>query len=243
MTKVNLLNVAVIGANGFVGSQICKVLETSQKFNLVRIVRGDDINSLVDEFDIAIHAANPAGRFIAESNPQNDFIETVEKTSNISRAINGKPLLLLSTLSCKTQMDTNYGRNRRACELLTLSQGGSVIRLGPMFGGGRKKDTLHDLLAGREVYVAPETRYAYVDVSWAASKIVEMLSSPSGVYEIGANNAVLLSDLRDYFNSKSVFSGINDTQIPEYCEGAPDARLVFSYAEKELINMHHSNDE
>jgi nucleoside-diphosphate-sugar epimerase len=234
MMKTCLPNVAVIGSNGFVGSQICKAIENNQNFNLIRIVRGDNINKLCDKADMVIHAANSAGRFIAESNPQNDFVETVEKTFNILRAINGKPLLLLSTLSCKTQMDINYGRNRRSCELLVLSQEGKVVRLGPMFGGDRKKDTLHDLLAGRNVYVAPETRYAYADVSWVASKIVELLSSPSGLYEIGANNAVPLSELRDYFNSKSIFSGINDTQIPEYCEGAPDARLVFDYAEKEL---------
>jgi nucleoside-diphosphate-sugar epimerase len=237
MMKTCLPNVAVIGSNGFVGSQICKTLKGSKNYNLIRIVRGDNITKLVDKADIVIHAANPAGRFIAESNPENDFMETVEKTFNILKAVNGKPLLLLSTLSCKTQMNINYGRNRRSCELLVLSQEGRVVRLGPMFGGNRKKDTLHDLLIGKDVYVAPETRYAYVDVSWVASKIVELLSSPSGLYEIGANNAVSLSELRDYFNSKSVFSGINDTQIPEYCKDAPDARLVFDYAEKELKDM------
>jgi len=243
MIEANLCNVAVIGANGFVGSQICKVLESNQNYNLIRIVRGGSLSKLIDKSDVVIHAANPAGRFIAESNPQNDFMETVKKTFDILEAVNEKPLLLLSTLSCKTQMDTNYGRNRRSCELLVLSQRGKVVRLGPMFGGDRKKDTLHDLLAGRNVYVSHETRYAYVDVNWAALKIVELLSSPSGLYEIGANNTVSLSDLRDYFNSSSVFSGENDTQAPEYCKGAPDARLVFDYAEKELIDMHNLNDE
>lgn len=235
--KTYLPNVAVIGSNGFVGSQICKTLEDSKNYNLIRVVRGDNLIKSVDKADIVIHAANPAGRFRAESNPENDFIETVEKTFNILKAVNGKPLLLLSTLSCKTQMNINYGRNRRSCELLVLSQEGKVVRLGPMFGGNRKKDTLHDLLINKNVYVSPETRYAYVDVSWAASKIVELTSSPPGLYEIGANNAVSLSELRDYFNSKSNFSGINDTQIPEYCKDAPDARLVFDYAEKELKDM------
>ena len=233
----HLAKVAVVGSNGFVGSQICKVIEGSDKYSLIRITRGDNIDRLVGKADMVIHAANPAGRFIAESHPHNDFNETLEKTLNIVRAVNGKPLLLLSTLSCKTQMDTNYGRNRRSCEALVLMQEGVVVRLGPMFGGGRTKDTLHDILADRQVFVSPETCYAYVDVTWAASKIVALLSSPSGLYEVGASNAVSLSDLRDNFNSTSVFSGINDTQIPEYCEDAPDARLVFDYAKKELEAM------
>ena len=233
----NPLNVAVIGAHGFVGSEICKVLEDNINYNLIRIVRGDNIEQLVDKADMVIHAANPAGRFSAESNPQKDFMETVDKTFNILRGVNNKPFLLLSTLSCRTQMDINYGRNRRSCELLVLAQRGKVVRLGPMFGGNRKKDTLHDLLADRNVYVSPETRYAYVDVKWVASKIVELLSYPSGLYEIGANNAVSLSELRDDFNSKSIFSGIDDTQIPDNCNNAPDARLVFEYARKELKDI------
>ncbi len=235
--KNNVRTIAVLGARGFVGSQICKALEDDVNYNLIRVVRGDDLNKLISNAEMVIHAANPAGRFKAESDPQKDFIETVEKTYNILRNIGKKPLLLLSTLSCKTQMDINYGRNRRSCEFLCLAQGGKVVRLGPMFGGNRKKDTLHDLLVNREVYVALETRYAYVDVSWVASRIVQLLSSPPELYELGANNAVSLSELRDYFNSKSTFSGVNDTQIPDYCDGAPDARLVFDYARDELKDI------
>jgi len=234
MQKSNLINVAVIGARGFVGNEICKVLELDDRYNLIPVVRGDNIEKYVDKADMVIHAANPAGRFSAESNPQKDYMETVEKTYRILRSIKSKPLLLLSTLSCRTQMDINYGRNRRSCELLVLAQEGKIVRLGPMFGGNRNKDTLHDLLVGRNVYVAPETRYAYVDVSWVASKIVDLLSSPSGLYEIGAKNAVSLSELRDHFNSKSTFSGVDDTQIPEISDDAPDARLVFEFAHKEL---------
>ena len=237
MQKNNLINVAVIGARGFVGSEICKVLEPDAKYNLIRIVRGDNIEKLVDKADIVIHAANPAGRFSAESNPQKDYMETVEKTYSILRNVQNKPFLLLSTLSCKTQMDINYGRNRRSCELLVMAQEGKIVRLGPMYGGIRKKDTLHDILIGRNVYVAPETRYAYVDVSWVASKIVDLLSSPAGLYEIGAKNAVSLSELRDHFNSKSVFLGVDDTQIAGNCDSAPDARLVFEYAHKELKDI------
>jgi heptosyltransferase-1 len=52
-----------------------------------------------------------------------------------------------------------------------------------------------------------------------------------------SHTSILGKKLFLYFNSKSVFSGINDTQIPEYCKDAPDARLVFDYAEKELKDM------
>jgi len=230
----NTLNVAVVGANGFVGSNICNTIEESEKYKLIRVTRGDEIQVVAKNADLVIHAANPAGRFKAETNPLNDFMETADKTFQILSQVKDKPFIMLSSLSCRTQLNTNYGRNRRFCELLVLAQGGKVVRLGPMFGGERKKDTLHDLLVGRQVYISSETRYAYADVSWVAKRIVELLSSPSGLYEIGARNAISLKELHDYFSSKSNFSGTDDTQIPEQCDDGPDARLVLDFAQKEL---------
>lgn len=228
------LSTVVVGANGFVGRHVCDALAKNEKYQLIRAVRGDNLEELIRQSDVVIHAANPARRFKAESDPQNDFEETAAKTFQLVRYAQHKPLILVSSLSCKTQMNTNYGRNRRFCELLVLAQGGTVVRLGPMFGGSRKQDTLHDLLANRQIYVAAETRYAYVDVSWVGAKIVELITSPSGVYEIGARNAVSLSELRDHFGSKSAFSGPDDTQVPEPGIEGPDANLVFDYARQEL---------
>jgi nucleoside-diphosphate-sugar epimerase len=141
------MKVAVIGAKGFVGSAIASQIEFDVRYQLIRVVRGDDIKRKLESADIVIHAANPAKRFRAESDPQRDFFETVDKTFQIFNLTRKKKCLLISSLSCKTQLNTNYGRNRRSCELLALMQGAVVIRLGPMFGGTRKQDVLHDLLA------------------------------------------------------------------------------------------------
>lgn len=230
-------NIAVIGSKGFVGSEICKAINQEKNYNIIPITRKDDIHKLLSVSDIIIHSANPAGRFKAETNPVNDFLETVEKTLKILEIAENKKMILISSLSCRTQMDTNYGRNRRTCELITLLKGGKVIRLGPMYGGNRKKDVLHDILNHKNVYVSNKTKYAYVNVSWAASKILELISSPPGLYEIGARNSVTLSELAKYFNSRSLFSGKIDSQILEHYEKGPDARLVFEYAKKELEDI------
>lgn len=231
------MKVAVIGANGFVGSAISAQIEINANYQLIRVVREDDFESKLQSADVVIYAANPAGRFKAESDPMLDFTETADKSFRFLSLTKQKKFLLISSLSCKTQLNTNYGRNRRFCELLALAQGAVVVRLGPMFGGTRKQDTLHDLLAHRPVYVAPETRYAYADVTWAGRKIVEFIDVCTGVYEIGARNAVSLGELRDIFGSKSIFSGADDTQIPEIIGEGPDARLVINYAQQELINI------
>lgn len=226
--------IAVIGAAGFVGQQICAAVIENPKFELVKVLRGDSLEAILPQADIVIHSANPARRFQAERDPWKDFMETVEKTARLLMVARKKKVVLVSSLSCRTQLDTAYGRHRRACELMALGQGAMVVRLGAMYGGGRVHDSLHDILAGRRIYVAPETRYAYVDVAWAGRKILTLLDKADSLIEIGAANSISLDEIRQHFNSQSVFSGPDDTQIPESADGGPDARLVLKYCRSEL---------
>lgn len=231
-------NVALVGAAGYVGSQIARAITTSSCYNLIPVLRTDPADERCANADIIVYAANPARRFNAEKDPVHDFCETVEKTARFLSLAHGKHFVLVSSLSCRTQLNTNYGRHRRACELMALAAGDSlVVRLGPMFGGNRMNDTLHDILAGNHVYVAAETRYAYADVTWVGQKIVDLLEEPNGFREIGARNAVSLSDLCDHFSSTSTFSGSDDTQIPENCTDGPDAYNVFRFGEEEMARI------
>jgi len=175
---MNKKNVAVIGAKGFVGSNIANAVIKNPEYNLIPITRDDPVEEMISRADIIIHSANPAKRWKAERNTMNDFLETVEKTDRLFLLARGKPFVLISSLSCRTQLDTNYGRNRRACESIVLAGRNSlVVRLGPMFGGNRKEDMLHDILSGKIVHISEETKYAYADVSWIGWKIVNILFS------------------------------------------------------------------
>ena len=233
--------VAVVGAAGFVGSQIAKAVSESAQYQLTPVHRGDPAQDLFKKADIIVHAANPARRFQAEKDPLRDFEETVEKTAQIIEWAKGKRLVMISSLSCRTQMQINYGRHRRACELLAQNANSWIVRLGPMFGGNRTKDSLHDILAHRQVYVSAETRYAYVDVAWAGRYVVNHLEGPTGIQEIGAQGSVRLGDLAKHFNSKSEFTGPDDTQLPENFSDGPVASLIFDYAQAELSRIQDWN--
>jgi nucleoside-diphosphate-sugar epimerase len=234
------MKIAVIGAQGFVGSAIANAIINDSQHELISIIRGDNIESKLEFADVVIHSANPAKRFVAESNPWHDFNETVEKTSYILSLIQNQKVLLISSLSCLPDSNASYGnysRNRRSCELLALAQNAIVMRLGPMFGGLRKQDVLHDLISNKQIYVSAETRYAYADVEWLGIELLKFLDKPSGIYEIGARNSISLAELQDIFKSTSTFSGLDDTQVLVSESNGPDARLVVEYAQKELENI------
>ena len=227
----------MIGAAGYVGSEIARAISADRRYDLIAVRRGDPATTLIADADIVVHSANPARRFQAEKNPAVDFEETVERTARLLMAARGKRFVLVSTISSRTQLDTAYGRHRRACELIALQAGSSVVRLGPMFGGDRTRDTLHDIVAGRPVFVSAESRYAYADVAWVGRQIVGGLEAPGGIREAGACNAVRLADLSDHLSCLSTFTGIDDTQIPEGVPDGPAAEDVFAFAERERLRM------
>lgn len=238
------MNIAIIGSNGYVGKEIVKAINKIKEYKPISVTRNDNLADKVKVADIVIHAANPAKRFRAENDPKRDFIETVFKTDNILKIFR-KKVILISSISCRTQLDTNYGRNRRACELLVLQNNGIVVRLGPMFGGNREQDVLHDILRGNKIYVSAKTRYAYANVSWCGQKIVELLDREHPqIIEIGARNSISLEKIKIHFNSNSNFSGYDDTQEPINCYDGPDANQVIKYAECEYKKLAHikSND-
>jgi nucleoside-diphosphate-sugar epimerase len=226
--------VAVVGAAGFVGKSVAAAVLASPLYRLVTVVRGQNLDEALEGSDFVVHCANPAGRFQANHDPDRDHQETVEKTAMILAAANNRKCLLVSSLSCRTQTSTPYGTHRLECERLALQAGAVVVRLGPMFGGGRVKDTLHDILAGRRVFVADSTCYGYVDVAWAGEKLLDFFSADSATYEIGAKNSISLGEIAERFSSPSTFSGPDDTQVAEGCETGPDARMVLAFAEKEM---------
>ena len=61
--------IAVIGASGFVGSQIVNAIIKSNAYELVQIHRKDSAEELCSTAGIIVHSANPARRFNAENHP------------------------------------------------------------------------------------------------------------------------------------------------------------------------------
>lgn len=229
--------ICLIGFKGFVGSEIHSALLKSKKYNLINLKRGDDILRRISSSDIVIHSANPARRFFANQNPEQDFIETVEKTYKFLENSNNKKFILISSISCRTQLDTSYGRNRKSCELLVSKHPNFLIlRLGPMFGFGRDKDVLNDILNNRQIFVSSETKYSYANVGWVAKKIVSLLNNNNQIVEIGAKNSISLNDIKLHFKSKSIFKGFNDSQVAINNGDGPDVKEVIDFAKTIIVN-------
>lgn len=209
--------IAIIGAQGLVGSELTKVVNTKANLICIEVVRGDNFAEKLQNVDYVIHAANSPKRYAAELNQQMDYEESVVKTAKLIEACKrmGARLLLISSISARTQLNTVYGRHRHACELIALQAGCIVARLGYMFSKQKIYGALGNIVNNEDVFLDPTSEYSYSDVCWNANKIVElMLTEEQGIVELGANGSITLQSIVDLISSKSVFkSDTVDIQI------------------------------
>ena len=200
---------------GYIGSEIYQSIISKGK----RVI-GINRESFNESFNYknintVIHCANSAKRYMANQNPARDRREIEEKVHSIADKHTDKKLILISSLSCRTELNTSYGQNREYAEKYWLSKGGLVIRLGPLYGGRRERDTLHDIAYNKHIYYSRNTKYAYANVNGlliiadqACNAIVE-----NKVKEIGAEILLRLIDCK-IPKSSSTFSDKHDDQYP-----------------------------
>ena len=226
--------IAVIGANGFVGSSIVREIKTLENVSPIPVLRGDDYEALCSKADFIIYTANPPSRRRAQQNPELDFKESVKKTFKFTELAKklSVPFTLVSTISSRAQLGHVYGLNRAACELLGLKDNSLVIRLGYMYSRNRIYGALKELLEGEDVFYAMESRYSYSDVCWNAKEIIRLtLEEGEGIFELGAKGSISLGEIADILGSKSTFLGKSlDVQVAEnVTESAPDIKEFVSY--------------
>jgi nucleoside-diphosphate-sugar epimerase len=226
------MNIGVIGASGFVGSAISRGFGQLNQHTVLPILRGDNVTKKIDEADYVIYSANPAKRFIANTNSELDKKETIEKTSFFLKESKGKPFLLISSISCRTQLNTPYGINRKECEDIVLANGGAVVRLGPMYGGSRINDVIHDICYNKKIYASKDSRQSFSNVDWNGTYIANKFLSFDGIVEIGSTNSISFSELAEYAESTSEFFGDVDDQFPLNFDSGPDVLNVFKFIDQ-----------
>jgi hypothetical protein len=223
--------IAIIGEHGFFGTGLCEYF-SRHEISYVGINRSNyEAYSVNSNFDVVINCAMPSARFAAKNNPMGDFNETVLKTARIKYDFPNAKVIQISSISAAVQLDTVYGRHKRAAEQL-LDEHDLIIRLGPLYDQRLTKGALIDILNNKPVYVSGDTRYGFTPLSWVYSYLKRNLDQV-GLIELGAKGYVMLQDLANTLGSKSEFSGARDDQVfSGLLHDQPHANEVIAFCQK-----------
>ena len=189
---------AIVGYDGFVGSNIVRKVKFDQLYNKANIEE-----AYGSEPDLLIYAGVPAEVYYANKYPEKD-LEIVNNAINNIKKIKPKKIVLISSVNVypnNEQGDENkkvdledlepYGKNRRILENWVKEnlKDYLIVRLPGLFGKGIKKNFIYDL-----INITP-------------SKLTE-----SKIKELSIKNKNIL---KYYHNNEDGFYVINDITIEE----------------------------
>ena len=171
------LGAALIGYTGFVGSNILAQHPFDWLYNSKNI---EDIQN--KNFDLAVCAAAPGTKWVANKNPRQD-LAAIEKLINNLKSVKCNKFVLISTIDVyspvngvdeDTVIDKKnlqpYAKHRRALEEFVEENFESVIiRLPGIFGNGLKKNVIFNLIHNSPINQSPESifQYYWLDHIWA----------------------------------------------------------------------------
>ena len=225
-------SVAVVGAAGFFGRALSDFLATKGD-DVTPVTRANAADARSGRYDIVVNAAMPSRRFWAKQHPDLDFIETVQKTSDLLNGWRFERFIQISSVSARCERHTVYGRHKAAAEVLCERPDCLTVRLTALYGLGMTKGAIIDIKNGGPVYVDGESRYAFTNVHFAAGWVAGAMGLRDlvGVVEVGARNTVALKDLAKHMKKDVQFSGpVEIQEVVNPGAGFPDAREVLRFA-------------
>ena len=198
------MKIAVIGANGFVGKNLIKVLK--KKHKVAKITRKTKFSNQKKDFDIIIHSANSSKKYEASKYPDKDFINSVKLTTKIINHFKNKKIILISTISVRNEKNT-YSKNRKLCEDLILKENKNniIFRLSVLFNFTSKRGILYDLIKGNKLFINKNTLINPLTIEEVSNYIATNLKSKKKIHEIGSTDKIKLSFLKQIIGSKSKF--------------------------------------
>ncbi len=197
--------IAIIGPKGLIGNKILNYFKRNG-IKILKVGRKFKFNKIDKKYKIIIHAANSGKKFEANKFPKLDYKNSVTLTDKIAKLFKNRKLILISTISCRTESNF-YSRHRKLCEniILKSSKKNIIFRLPLIFNTKLKRGILYDLITNKKIYLNKNSFINPVTIDEICSYIFNNIESKKRIHEIGSFESIKLLELSKLLNSKSKF--------------------------------------
>jgi nucleoside-diphosphate-sugar epimerase len=186
---------AVIGANGFVGSAFVRQ-GTAAGFEVTSVTRKNYASVVGQSFDVVVDAAANSRKYLADAEAKEDFRLSVEHRLNTLMDFQAGTHLHVSSVdvyddltspettkedrSIDVSRTSRYGFHKLLAEELVRHYASDwlIVRLAGMLGPGLKKNPVFDILHGLPMRIHPDSRYQFMLTDDAARIALLLLEQP-----------------------------------------------------------------
>ena len=192
---------ALIGYNGFVGSNILKQKDFDFCYNSKNI---EEIKGM--SFDLVVCSGVSSIKWKANKFPEDDYFQIIKLIKHLSK-IKFKKMVLISTIAVYEEpVENAYGRNRLYLEnyLRNNYSNVTIIRLPSLFGDGLRKNPIYDLMINNSEHLPNvESIFQYYDLNCIWNDIIIALDNNLKIVNFGTE-PIKFSKVLDLFSFDSL---------------------------------------
>lgn len=211
-----LKSITVLGANGFVGSNLVKHFG-----NCVSVTKENYDESVGLKTDVFINANGNSSKILPQKNPIKDFDLTVRNT--LRSVIDFQYDLYIYISSCEVYGNlpgdtreetlinpskiTRYALSKYLAECIVKQycKNWLIIRLNGPIGLGLKKGYLYDILNKEQLWMSPKSKLQLIGMDSVADFIFKLIEKniTNETFNVTGKGALKLQELLNMFDCKS----------------------------------------
>lgn len=227
------MKVAVLGSQGFLGSEICNRFKAD--YDVIGITRLNYNSLLGNQFDILINANGNSKRYWANDNILKDFEASTISVYKTFFDFKASFYIYISSADVypehaeesktaeEAEIDTSnlcpYGFHKYLSELLVKKYSGKylILRCSSLIGENLKKGPFKDILDGNPLFVTRDSKLQFISTSEVAKIILKLAGDNvyNEIFNIGGVGAVSLEYLERLTQKKLFIQQAPEKQIYE----------------------------
>ncbi len=234
------MRVAVIGANGFVGSAFVRLLQAAPGVELVCVTRGNYSSLPALACDIVIEAACNSKKYLADDDPRADFELSVAHRLDSLCRFPARLQVHISSIDVYSDLSSpettreesavglarvsNYGLHKLLAEQLVRHYAPKwlILRLGGMVGPGLRKNPVYDILTGLPLRIHPDSRYQFIGAGDVARIVWELIQREVAgeVFNICGQGQISMREIAELAGRKLNCSALSEDGPPRLVEAS-----------------------
>lgn len=231
---MNDKKIGIIGAKGFLGKEIYKIL--SKKYNAIPITREnyDEIASK-EKFNIIINSNGNSKKFWANNNPLEDFKLSVLSVYESIYNFNYDMYIYISSIDAEYKHI--YGFHKKLAENIVKKNCSNynIIRCGAIIGKKMKKGIIKDIMENKELFVTKESCLQVITNTEIANKLSFIIEKKykNKLFNFGSYNNISINKIAEIVNRPLK---INKKAIRQFYKGNK-SKIKFKSAEEYIRNI------
>ncbi|MCK9596407.1 hypothetical protein M0R19_04445 [Candidatus Pacearchaeota archaeon] len=209
------MKIAVIGSNGFIGSELFLLLKKGS-FDVYGITRKNYKQMIQEDYEVVIDCAGNSKKYLSLNDHVYDYEKNVIELEQRITEIKFDKYILISSIDSIYKLNIFYGLHKKIGENILLNyceQNNkicTIIRCASVLGNDMKKGLIYDIINDKKVYLTEDSYLRFVRIDDLFNIIHREVnkngfSKKSLTYNL-CSNSVSIDYIRRFFNKNINFN-------------------------------------